>query len=262
MGIKATQLHLDPYFGGTLQKQIQQLVSQGILAGRFPPGEKMPSSRMLAQQLGVSRVTVTLAYAELVAGDYLVSRGRSGHFISENAPHPPDYKLADTVRTETVDWDRALGARYTDDKDRLRPPDWRGYEFPFIYGQPDSGLFDHDNWRRCALEAHGRKDFEEVTADSYEQDDPKLVEYIVRNVLPRRGISARPVSTRTDCRRSGCPIRSVLSSRRQAISARQTRRCRCTGGWSCCGCRQSAISSSSRTIMNSRCPLPGSRYPL
>tara|TARA_R110002012_G_scaffold122139_1_gene272058 strand:+ start:622 stop:2079 length:1458 start_codon:yes stop_codon:yes gene_type:complete len=192
MGIKATQLHLDPYFGGTLQKQIQQLVSQGILAGRFPPGEKMPSSRMLAQQLGVSRVTVTLAYAELVAGDYLVSRGRSGHFISENAPHPPDYKLADTVRTETVDWDRALGARYTDDKDRLRPPDWRGYEFPFIYGQPDSGLFDHDNWRRCALEAHGRKDFEEVTADSYEQDDPKLVEYIVRNVLPRRGISARP----------------------------------------------------------------------
>ena len=152
----------------------------------------MPSSRMLAQQLGVSRVTVTLAYAELVASDYLVSRGRSGHFISENAPHPSDYKLTDTGRTETVDWQRVLGARYTDDKDRLRPPDWRGYEFPFIYGQPDPSLFDHDNWRRCALEAHGRKDFEEVTADRYEQDDPKLIEYIVRNVLPRRGISARP----------------------------------------------------------------------
>lgn len=192
MSIKATQFHLDPQFGGTLQKQIQQMVSQGILAGRFLPGDKMPSSRMLAQQLGVSRVTVTLAYAELVASEYLTSRGRSGHFISENAPRPPDYKLGDTARLETVDWQRALGARYSDPMNLFRPPDWRDYEFPFIYGQPDPSLFDHDNWRRCALEAHGRKDFEEVTADRYEQDDPKLIEYIVRNVLPRRGISARP----------------------------------------------------------------------
>mgnify|MGYP003637976694 CR=1 FL=1 len=82
MGIKATQFHLDPQFGGTLQKQIQQMVSQGILAGRFLPGERMPSSRMLAQQLGVSRVTVTLAYAELVASE-IGSRQSTGNRLLE-----------------------------------------------------------------------------------------------------------------------------------------------------------------------------------
>ncbi|MDF1790713.1 MAG: PLP-dependent aminotransferase family protein [Thalassobaculaceae bacterium] len=192
MGIQAAQFQLDPDFDGTLQQQIQQIVSQGILAGRFLPGERMPSSRALAVRLGVSRITVTLAYAELVAGEYLISRGRSGYFVSENAPLPPDYKLADTDRVEVFDWSRALTTRFSGHRHLLaRPPNWREYRFPFIYGQPDPTLFDHHNWRRCALEANSRKDFEAVTADTYEQDDPKLIEYIVRNVLPRRGISAR-----------------------------------------------------------------------
>lgn len=191
MTIKATQFHLDPNFEGTLQRQIQQIVSQGILNGRFLPGEKMPSSRELALRLGVSRVTVTLAYAELVAADYLTSRGRSGYFVSDSAPLPPDYKLTNSKPSETFDWSRALGVRYSGHQHLVRPPNWRDYKFSFIYGQPDPTLFDHDNWRRCALEAHGRKDFEAVTADSYEHDDPELIEYIVRNVLPRRGISAQ-----------------------------------------------------------------------
>ena len=53
-------------------------------------------------------------------------------------------------------------------------------------------LFDHQNWRLCALRALGQRDFESMTADRYERDDPKLVEFILRNILPRRGISARP----------------------------------------------------------------------
>lgn len=193
MGIQATQFHLEPGFDGTLQQQIQQMVSQGILAGRFLPGEKMPSSRELAVRLGISRITVTLAYAELVATEYLVARGRSGYFVSENAPLPPHYTLANTDPGELFDWNKVLGDRYAGHLHLLvRPPNWRDYEFPFIYGQPDPTLFDHHNWRRCALEAHGLKDFDVVTSDSYEQDDPKLIEYIVRNVLPRRGISAHP----------------------------------------------------------------------
>ena len=63
---------------GTLQAQIQQMIAQGILSGRFHRGEKLPSSRSLAAHLGVSRITATLAYTELLADDYLNSRGRSG----------------------------------------------------------------------------------------------------------------------------------------------------------------------------------------
>ena len=88
MPIPAESFFLDPDYEGTLQQQIQQLVTEGVLAGRLLPGERMPSSRKLAEQLGVSRITVTLAYTELVSNEYLSARGRSGYFVSENAPRP------------------------------------------------------------------------------------------------------------------------------------------------------------------------------
>lgn len=66
------------------------MVTQGILAGRFRPGQRMPSSRRLAGHLGVSRITVTLAYADLVSSDYLTA-GRSGYFVSETAPLAPEF---------------------------------------------------------------------------------------------------------------------------------------------------------------------------
>lgn len=191
MAVKAEQFYLDPDFEGTLQQQIQQLVSQGILSGRFLPGERMPSSRKLAEWLGVSRITVTLAYSELLSNDYLTSRGRSGYFVSENAPPPPFFHPSKLDQSEGVDWNRAIGNRFSSYASLIRPPDWREYDYPFIYGQPDARLFDHHNWRRCALEALGRKNFEVMTSDYYESDDPKLIEYIARNILPRRGISAR-----------------------------------------------------------------------
>src|SRR6056297_1492109 len=91
MSISVETFFLDPSAEGTLQARIQQMVAQGILAGRFRPGERLPSSRKMAAHLGVSRITVTLAYTELVADDYLTSRGRSGYFVSDNAPEPPAF---------------------------------------------------------------------------------------------------------------------------------------------------------------------------
>ena len=91
MGISVDTFFLKPDGQGTLQAQIQQMIAEGILSGRFHVGEKLPSSRKLAAHLGVSRITVTLAYTELLANDYLVAKGRSGYYVSENAPVPPTY---------------------------------------------------------------------------------------------------------------------------------------------------------------------------
>lgn len=175
---------------GTLQNQIQQLVAEAILSGRFRPGEKMPSSRKLAKHLGVSRITVTLAYTELLADDYLTSRGRSGYYISENAPQPP--KFPTTARTDTVDWSRAIGQRFSGGVTLRKPQDWASYKYPFIYGQVDETLFDKSNWRLCALQALGKRDFDALTTDYIDRDDPKLIEFILRHTLPRRGITAEP----------------------------------------------------------------------
>ena len=191
MSISVETFFLDPATEGTLQARIQQMVAQGILAGRFRAGERLPSSRKMALHLGVSRITVTLAYTELVADDYLTSWGRSGYFVSENAPEPPAFP-AQQSGTGTVDWTRAIGQRFAPSLGMDKPTDWAKYKYPFIYGQADPTLFDAANWRLCALQALGRRDFSALTSDYFDGDDPKLVEFISRQTLPRRGILAGP----------------------------------------------------------------------
>ena len=190
MAIPEETFFLPPDAEGTLQNQIQQLVAEAILSGRFRPGEKMPSSRKLAKHLSVSRITVTLAYTELLADDYLASRGRSGYYISENAPQPP--KFAITPREDKVDWARAIGQKFSGGVSLTKPQDWGKYKYPFIYGQADETLFDRSNWRLCALQALGSKDYDALTSDYFDRDDPKLIEFILRHTLPRRGIKAEP----------------------------------------------------------------------
>jgi len=182
---------LDPDAQGTLQAQIQQMIAEAILSGLLPRGEKLPSTRKLARHLGVSRITVTLAYTELQANDYLSSKGRSGFYVSENAPEPPAF----TPRRpgeDRVDWSRAIGRSFVDGVTPDKPQDWRSYRYPFTYGQSDATLFDHNNWRLCALKALGQKDYAAMTRDYYDQDDPELVEFVARHILPRRGIMAAP----------------------------------------------------------------------
>ncbi|PWJ20826.1 PLP-dependent aminotransferase family protein [Jannaschia seohaensis] len=192
MAIAAESFVLDPGHTGTLQRQLQEIVTGGILSGRFRPGDRMPSSRGLARHLGISRITVTLAYTELVANDYLTSRGRSGYFVSDSAPTPPVLPVGALPVEDRVDWNAAMVRRFSAGPDLERPRDWRSYRYPFIYGQTDARLFDHRNWRRCALQALGARDFEATTSDSYGRDDALLVEQIVRHILPRRGIAAEP----------------------------------------------------------------------
>ena len=196
MSIPVDVFSLNPDQGGTLQAQIRRMVAEAILAGHLRPGERMPSSRGLAAHLGVSRITVTLAYAELVADDYLSARGRSGYFVSDSAPQPRDHPAPQAAPpTAGVDWARALGGRAPGARRGIgvdKPLNWRDYRYPFIYGQADPGLFDHANWRACTMMALGQRHFHAMTDDCFERDDEGLVEYIARHTLPRRGILARP----------------------------------------------------------------------
>ncbi len=192
MAIPVETFFLAPDGNGTLQQQIQRMVAEGILSNLFPAGARLPSSRKLAEHLGISRITVTLAYTDLVASDYLVARGRSGYFVSDNAPRHPAFDLESGDTGTKAEWSRLIGRHFAGPSGIDRPANWRSYPYPFIYGQADPRLFDHHNWRSAALRALGPREFEVLAQDSYEQDDPLLIEYILRHILPRRGIRATP----------------------------------------------------------------------
>ena len=189
MAIPVENFFLDNTTPGTLQTRVQQMIASGILSGRFEQGDKLPSTRKLAEYLGVSRITISLAFTELQSNDYLISKDRSGFYVSKNAPPPPSFSEKIGVR-DTVDWSKMIGQRFSIENWPTKPQNWSSFPFPFIYGQTDPSLFDHSNWRQCALMALGAKDFSSLTSDYYDQDDIELIEFILRHSLPRRGITA------------------------------------------------------------------------
>jgi GntR family transcriptional regulator / MocR family aminotransferase len=75
---------LDRHAARPLHRQIYDAYRTTIAARNLRPGEKVPSSRDLALQLGISRVPVLNAYTQLLAEGYLESRSGSGTFVSSS----------------------------------------------------------------------------------------------------------------------------------------------------------------------------------
>src|SRR5438105_6274859 len=131
----------------SLQGRIREMLVGAILDGQLPPGVPLPSSREMAEQLGVARNTVVLAYQQLADEGYLVSRERSGHFVNPDmlagrlqAPTSPERPAARTA-APGPDWSSRLRVRPTQQRSIVKPADWQKYPYPFPYGQFDARLF-------------------------------------------------------------------------------------------------------------------------
>jgi GntR family transcriptional regulator/MocR family aminotransferase len=77
---------LDEKSDAPLYRQIYETIRRSILSGGLPSGRQLPASRLLATQLGVSRMTVVNAYEQLLAEGYLEGRMGAGTFVSAHLP--------------------------------------------------------------------------------------------------------------------------------------------------------------------------------
>ena len=76
--------------GGALYAQLYRYFIGEIRAGRLAAGEKLPSKRRLAADVGVSVNTVDTAYGMLAAEGYVEARPRSGYRVAAlDTPAPP-----------------------------------------------------------------------------------------------------------------------------------------------------------------------------
>ena len=66
---------------GAAYLQIYKQLRADIIAGVYPYGSRLPSKRLLSEELGVSTVTVEHAYALLSDEGYVEPRERSGFFV-------------------------------------------------------------------------------------------------------------------------------------------------------------------------------------
>jgi len=79
-------LALDPASGVPLHRQIGRQVRAAILERRLAPGLKLPSSRLMAAELGCARGTILVAMDQLVAEGYVVAQAGSGLSVAANLP--------------------------------------------------------------------------------------------------------------------------------------------------------------------------------
>src|SRR6202166_434235 len=68
------------------QQAVFDRLRQGILAGTLPSGARLPPTRSLAEELGVARQTVVLAYERLASEGYVRARTGSGTFVASDLP--------------------------------------------------------------------------------------------------------------------------------------------------------------------------------
>src|SRR5689334_17294526 len=69
-----------------LGRQIYEAWRTAVLSGRFHAGDRVPSSRALAEMYHVARITVTGAYEQLRAEGYFEARPGSGTFVASDLP--------------------------------------------------------------------------------------------------------------------------------------------------------------------------------
>ncbi len=120
-----------------LRHRVADAVVGALQDGRLRPGDRLPSTRSLATDLGVSRGPVVAAYDELVAAGFIRARAGSGAVVA----HGADRAAAAGAAAHVPGCGEAAPQRAAG---TLREPRW-----DLRPGHPDTGLLDATAWRRA-----------------------------------------------------------------------------------------------------------------
>jgi GntR family transcriptional regulator/MocR family aminotransferase len=147
-----------------LRAQLEEGLREAARSGRVRAGSRLPATRVLASDLGVSRRLVVDAYAQLVAEGYLLSRAGAGTYVAEAAATSP------APATE--------------------PPPARA-RFDFFPGYPDLTSFPRREWLRAMREALSSAPAERLGYPDA-RGAPELRRALAEHLRRVRGVVADP----------------------------------------------------------------------
>lgn len=133
-----------------LHRQIYDGYRDAIVRGTLRPGQRVPSTRGLAAELGVSRIPVLGAYAQLMAEGYFQSRTGAGTTISLSLPDQRVVAIPRAISASTNssrEHSRKV-AKHPSLPDSLEHPPWRRGWGAFGVGQVDLDEFPFREWNR------------------------------------------------------------------------------------------------------------------
>ncbi len=177
-----------------LYLQIIEFLRDEIQSGGLLPETRLPSTRKLAESLGVNRITVTNAYAELEAEGLIYGKTGSGYYVSEPIPSGPRDKPGTAPSKDWPLWQQSLLSRgwtpVQSEMDRLTLTVQGSDVISFSQGVGESRLFPADDFRK-ALQVVLRRDGAEALGYGDRIGYPPLRETI-SHILAGQGVPARP----------------------------------------------------------------------
>lgn len=179
--------------GQSRQHAVFDRLRQGILAGTFARASRLPATRTLAEELGVARQTVVLAYERLAAEGYVRSSAGSGTYVATDLPDAvpdlTDPRHEPTAQT-TEDALSSRGAALALVPSSAAGPDAPSGS-PLSAGVPAADLFPAIAWMRCTARTLKRTD-RGLASYPPPQGLLELREQIATHLAATRGLLADP----------------------------------------------------------------------
>ncbi|MCA6115978.1 PLP-dependent aminotransferase family protein [Bradyrhizobium sp. WSM 1738] len=168
--------------GETLTRQLTDQLRHLITEGRLAPGQRLPSSRQLAQSLGLSRNTATFAIEQLAAEGYVILSAGRRPLVAEGLSldrRKLSSRTSGSGRITVSAWASSLHRANW-------PPVHDGRPRPFQPGLADEREFPHDDWSRCLRRAARNAPLRRDRPINH----PPLQEALRSHLVAHRGIKA------------------------------------------------------------------------
>jgi GntR family transcriptional regulator / MocR family aminotransferase len=183
-----------------LYRQLYERLRGSILSGQLEAGMRLPSTRVLASELGVSRTTTALAYELLLLEGYIESRVGDGTRVARL--HPEQVFLENrnaqepNATTPAQTPPAVYGRRGQALIDMPYPEEFYGMQArsgknPFLVGQPDVTSFPYETWARL-LARHARRSLPAVSCYQNARGYLPLRQAIATHIGMTRGVHCSP----------------------------------------------------------------------
>ena len=126
-------------------KQVYRQLRETILAGQPAPGARLPSTRTLAREVGVARITIARAYEQLTAEGFIESRVGAGTYVAAELPAIEGTSTTTVFKPSLTSWGlrvTALGRHTERSAEGTRP------DIDFGFGRSFAERFPYGVWRR------------------------------------------------------------------------------------------------------------------
>lgn len=140
-----------------LHRQLYRQLREAIASGKLGPGYKLPSSRRMASDAGISRKTAVVAYEQLLTEGYIETRAGSGTYVTRSLPDPV-FKVTTSAgaRSELGNAPPRLspfGEKLSSLITLTPQAEKRELKVDFRYGAVSPEDFPYKNWKRLISRA-------------------------------------------------------------------------------------------------------------